>query len=421
MRIAVINTVFDRGGAARVMGGIVAAACAAGHRCLVAAARGDAAVVEAMCRGGVAAGRGDVAVGRGDVTTYRIEGRLGVLRNVVEARLRDNDGFLASRATRRLIARLEEWAPDVIHLHNLHGYYIDSRLLFDYIRRSGCRVVWTLHDGWTLTGHCALFSAIGCNGWESGCERCHHIGEYPRCVTKGHSARNFALKRLTFSGVERLRIVTPSQWLGGLVKRSYLGDYEMTVIPNGVDLDRFKPRENDVKARLGIEGRTMLLGVASKWLSVKGLDDFVALAQLLGEEYAIVMVGVDERLRQRLPGRIIALPHTESVEELAELYTAADLLLNLSREESFGLVSLEALACGTPVLTYDCTAAPEVLRRHAGECDCGIIVRAAEGVTAVAVAIEAGQWREITAEQCTLQAAGYSAKALYARYLSLYE
>ena len=414
MRIAVINTVFDRGGAARVMGGIVAAACAAGHRCLVAAARGDAAVVEAMCRG-------DVAAGRGDVTTYRIEGRLGVLRNVVEARLRDNDGFLASRATRRLIARLEEWAPDVIHLHNLHGYYIDSRLLFDYIRRSGCRVVWTLHDCWSLTGHCARFTAIGCNGWESGCERCHHIGEYPRCVTKGHSARNFALKRLTFSGVERLRIVTPSQWLGGLVKRSYLGDYEMTVIPNGVDLDRFKPRENDVKARLGIEGRTMLLGVASKWLSVKGLDDFVALAQLLGEEYAIVMVGVDERLRQRLPGRIIALPHTESVEELAELYTAADLLLNLSREESFGLVSLEALACGTPVLTYDCTAAPEVLRRHAGECDCGIIVRAAEGVTAVAVAIEAGQWREITAEQCTLQAAGYSAKALYARYLSLYE
>lgn len=414
MRIAVINTVFDRGGAARVMGGIVAAACAAGHRCLVAAARGDAAVVEAMCRGGVAAGRGDV-------TTYRIEGRLGVLRNVVEARLRDNDGFLASRATRRLIARLEEWTPDVIHLHNLHGYYIDSRLLFDYIRRSGCRVVWTLHDCWPLTGHCALFTAIGCNGWESGCERCHHIGVYPRCVTKGHTARNFALKRLTFSGVERLRIVTPSQWLGGLVKRSYLGDYEMTVIPNGVDLDRFKPRENDVKARLGIEGRTMLLGVASKWLSVKGLDDFVALAQLLGEEYAIVMVGVDERLRQRLPGRIIALPHTESVEELAELYTAADLLLNLSREESFGLVSLEALACGTPVLTYDCTAAPEVLRRHAGECDCGIIVRAAEGVTAVAVAIEAGQWREITAEQCTLQAAGYSAKALYARYLSLYE
>ena len=414
MRIAVINTFFDRGGAARVMGGIVAAACAAGHRCLVAAARGDAAVVEAMCRN-------DVAAARGDVVVYRIEGRLGVLRNVAEARLRDNDGFLASRATRRLIARLEEWAPDVIHLHNLHGYYIDSRLLFDYIRRSGCRVVWTLHDGWTLTGHCALFSAIGCNGWESGCERCHHIGEYPRCVTKGHSARNFALKRLTFSGVERLRIVTPSQWLGGLVKRSYLGDYEMTVIPNGVDLDRFKPRENDVKARLGIEGRTMLLGVASKWLSVKGLDDFVALAQLLGEEYAIVMVGVDERLRQRLPGRIIALPHTESVEELAELYTAADLLLNLSREESFGLVSLEALACGTPVLTYDCTAAPEVLRRHAGECDCGIIVRAAEGVTAVAVAIEAGQWREITAEQCTLQAAGYSAKALYARYLSLYE
>lgn len=414
MRIAVINTFFDRGGAARVMGGIVAAACAAGHRCLVAAARGDAAVVEAMCRN-------DVAAARGDVVVYRIEGRLGVLRNVAEARLRDNDGFLARRATRRLIARLEEFVPDVIHLHNLHGYYIDSRLLFDYIRRSGCRVVWTLHDGWTLTGHCALFSAIGCNGWESGCERCHHIGEYPRCVTKGHTARNFALKRLTFSGVERLRIVTPSQWLGGLVKRSYLGDYEMTVIPNGVDLDRLKPRENDVKARLGIEGRTMLLGVASKWLSVKGLDDFVALAQLLGEEYAIVMVGVDERLRQRLPGRIIALPHTQSVEELAELYTAADLLLNLSREESFGLVSLEALACGTPVLTYDCTAAPEVLRRHAGECDCGIIVRAAEGVTAVAVAIEAGQWREITAEQCTLQAAGYSAKALYARYLSLYE
>lgn len=414
MRIAVINTFFDRGGAARVMGGIVAAACAAGHSCLVAAARGCEAVVEALCCS-------DAAESRGDVAVYRIEGRLGVLRNVAEARLRDNDGFLAQRATRRLIARIEAFAPDVIHLHNLHGYYIDSRLLFDYIRRSGCRVVWTLHDGWTLTGHCALFSAIGCNGWESGCELCRHVGEYPRCVTKGHSARNFALKRLTFSGVERLRIVTPSEWLGGLVKRSYLGDYDVTVIPNGVDLDRFKPRESAVKARLGIEGRTMLLGVASTWLSAKGLDDFVALAELLGEKYAIVMVGVDERLRQRLPGRIIALPRTESVDELAELYTAADFLLNLSREESFGLVSLEALACGTPVLAYNCTAAPEVLRRHAGERDCGIIVNEAEGVAAVAAAIEGGQWREITAEQCTLHAAGYSAKALYARYLPLYE
>ena len=419
MRIAVINTVFDRGGAARVMGGIVAAACAAGHRCLVAAARGDAAVVEAMCRGGVAAGRGGVAAGRGDVTTYRIEGRLGVLRNVVEARLRDNDGFLASRATRRLIARLEEWAPDVIHLHNLHGYYIDSRLLFDYIRRSGCRVVWTLHDCWSLTGHCARFTAIGCNGWESGCERCGHTGEYPRCVTKGRPAWNFALKRLTFSGVERLRIVTPSEWLRRLVKRSHLGSYEVNVIPNGVDVERFKPRESEVKARLGIEGRPMLLSVASVWIKIKGIDDIVALAERLGDDYAMVMVGVDERLRQRLPGGIIALPRTSGEEELSELYTAADLLVNVSREETFGLTSLEALACGTPVLVYSNTAGPESVRGLDG--DCGIVVDIGGGAEAVAAAIEGGKWREISAERCIAHAAKYAAGEVYSHYNALYE
>ena len=402
MRIAHINTFFSSGGTAHVMGGIVAAARAAGHECLVAAARGD------MLRG---------------VDCYRIGSHAGVWLNAASARISDNDGFLARRATRQLISRLEAFAPDVVHLHNLHGYYINSELLFSYLRRSGCRVVWTLHDCWAMTGHCARFSALGCNEWERGCRECRHKGEYPRSVGACRSAQNFDAKKRTFCGVANLRITTPSQWLARLVKKSYLRGYDVTVVPNGVDLSRFAPREGSFRERYGIGSRTMLLGVASVWLQIKGLDDFIALASMLGDEYAIVMVGVDSRLRRRLPHRIIALPQLADCGELAEAYAAADLLLNLSHEETFGLVTLESLACGTPVLVYDVTACPEPLMPCTGESAqavCGVVVDPRSGVAGVKDAIESGAWRNVSAGECVAHASHFDASVQYATFLGIY-
>lgn len=396
MRIAHINTYFDRGGTSRVMCGIVAAASAAGHECMVAAGRG---------------------VPVDGVECYRIGSDAETLLNAVSARLLDNDGFAAHRATRRLVDRLDAFCPDVIHLHNLHGYYLDVELLFDYLRRRMKRVVWTLHDCWAMTGHCAFFTALGCNEWESGCRDCRHIGAYPRCITAGRPAHNFDAKKRVFSGISNLCITTPSEWLAGLVEKSYLSDYETVVIPNGVDLNRFAPRKSSFRERYGIGSRTMLLGVASKWQPAKGLDDFIALASILGEEYAIVMVGVDNKLKRRLPPRIIATPAL-GTEELAEAYTAADLLLNLSREESFGLVTLESLACGTPVLVYDVAACPEPIVSHP---ECGITVSRRQGLAGVINAIGAASWRRITAACCIAQASRYAASSCYTRFLTLYK
>lgn len=418
IRVFHINTYFSAGGTARVVNGICGALLRNGDACEIAAARGDTHFTE---------------------LSYRICSPRSVLFNAAIARIADCDGFMSPGSTRRLIRRIEAFDPDVIHLHNLHGYYIHSGVLFDYLRHCRRRIVWTLHDCWPTTGHCSCFTATGCREWDNGCRKCPFPHEYPKCVLGAHSARNIELKRRTFTEIENLTIAVSSQWLAGIVRRSFLSGYPIEIIPNGVDIHNFRPVDSDIRLRYGLQDKTVLLGVASTWIGRKGLDEFVSLAHRLGDGYAIVMAGVDEKLRRRLPERIISLPVIADVDRLAALYSAADLVLNVSHEESFGLVTIEALACGTPVVVYDTTACPEPLSATPSDTvgdsaadtplhgtagfratPCGIIVEKEAGTDGLVAAIESRQWSRATPGRCRRQAALYEASAQYSRYLALY-
>lgn len=298
-----------------------------------------------------------IAFGRGEVPdkykhyAVRICGKFGVNVNALKARLLDNDGFNAKSSTKKLIKWIKKFQPDVIHLHNLHGYYINVGILFDYLKTCDKRIIWTLHDCWAFTGHCTHFQFPHCDKWQTECEKCIRVKDYPKALFS-HAKRNFNLKKATFCGVPNLTIVTPSKWLAELVKESYLKEYPVQVINNGIDTDVFKPTESDFRERYGLTDKKIILGVANVWEKSKGFNDFLDLAKLIDDSYRIVLVGVNDKQLKILPPNVIGIKRTNSVTELAQIYTSADVLFNPTYEDNYPTVNLEAQACGTPVITY---------------------------------------------------------------------
>ncbi len=356
------------------------------------------------------------------VPGYRIGNRVDKWLHGIGARLLDRSGFFSRRATRRLIRQLELYKPDIVHLHNLHGYYLDVRTLFAWLAKANLPVVWTLHDCWPFTGHCAYYSMAKCSRWHSGCGHCPQRHAYPQSLLLDQSARNWQEKRTAFLSVPNLTLVTPSVWMGQEASRSFLGKRPLRVIPNGIDLNDFRPCEEpdlvaDVAKRYGLEtlkGRRMLLSVASTWEPRKGLDDLIALAPLLREDLMIVAVGLSPSQRQNLPDNLLGLPRTQTVRELRALYTAADLCLSLSHEETQGLTLLEALACGTQVLCYDATALPETVTDEVGE------VAPEYDLEAVAAACARLCDQPKSPQACRARAEQYEKRGQYARYAGLY-
>lgn len=283
----------------------------------------------------------------------------------LKARLFDADGLGSRLATARFLRWVKEYDPDVIHLHNLHGYYINVPMLFRYIIKNKKKVVWTLHDCWAFTGHSGTCDAVGCEKWETGCGHCPLTHRYPKSALDG-SRRNYKWKQALFSSVENMILVTSSAWLTGLVKRSFFKNRRIEVIPHGVDADAFRPVESDFRKKNGIEEKIMLLGCATAWGKSKGLHDFVTLSRRLDDRFSIVLVGLTEEQASQLPDRILALGRTQSTEELAGLYSAADLFVNLSYVDSFSMVNREALFCETPVLTYRTGGCAECLNGKNG-------------------------------------------------------
>lgn len=279
----------------------------------------------------------------------RIGSELGVKLHGVKARLLDAAGFGSRSDTKKFIEWVKTFEPDVIHLHNIHGYYINVELLFEFLKEYGRPVVWTLHDEWAFTGHCAYTS--GCDRWSVECDNCPRISSYPASLTE-NSRSNFIRKRTQFCNVGNMVIVTPSQWLAGLVGQSYLSDYKTVVINNGIDTESFKPTDSDFRAKHGLEDKKIILGVASAWGRGKGFYDFIKLSERLPDSCKVVMVGVTEKQKNELPDKILAITRTNNVKELAEIYTAADVFVNLTYDDNYPTVNLEAQACGTPAVTY---------------------------------------------------------------------
>jgi len=296
----------------------------------------------------------------------RIGTKIDNYTHVAKTRLLDKHGFGSIQATKEFINRIKDIDPDIIHLHNIHGYYINVEILFNYLKEANKPVVWTLHDCWSFTGHCSHFDYIGCNKWKTGCFNCPQKQEYPKSILIDNSEQNFHRKSEAFTGVENLTIVTPSKWLAQLVNESFLNDYRIEIIHNGIDLEVFKPTKSSFRKKYNLQNKFIILGVASTWTNRKGLEEFVKLSHELDKDEVIVLVGVTNYQIKQLPKNIIGIRRTNSIEELAEIYTAADVFVNPTLEEVLGMTNIEALACGTPVVTFDTGGSPECIDNNTG-------------------------------------------------------
>ena len=286
------------------------------------------------------------------VPTIRIGNKGDYYLHGLYTRLTDKCGFGSARATKDFIKKVDDWQPDLLQLHMLHGYFINLEVFFEYLAEKELPVVWTFHDEWAITGHCPCFEMIGCNKWMTGCDHCPQRSHHPASWLIDNSEWNWKKKKELFTSLEKLTIVAPSRWMVKTVQDSFLRDYPVKLIHNGINTGVFKPTQSNVKKRIGAADKKIILGVSSTWAPSKGLADFCELSTILPKEYQIVLVGLSDKQIRTLPDRMIGIRKTESQRELAELYTAAHAFVNPTYEDNYPTTNLEALACGTPVITY---------------------------------------------------------------------
>lgn len=286
----------------------------------------------------------------------------------ISSRLFDNQGLMSHIATKRLIQYIKTIRPDIIHLHNIHGYYLNYPILFRYLKDSGIPVVWTLHDCWTFTGHCAHYMFKGCERWKTHCHDCPLKSNYPKSILFDHSYSNFEKKKRFFTSLPKLTLVPVCNWLEGEVAQSFLKNINRKVIYNGIDINTFTIKHNGegIRRRYNIPiNNKVVLGVASNWYR-KGLGEFIKLRSMLNESFSIVLVGLNEKEQETLPHDIIGIRRTENIDELTDLYSTANVFFNPTWEDNFPTTNLEALACGTPVVTYDTGGSGEAIDNYTG-------------------------------------------------------
>ncbi len=406
-KVLLVNTVCGTGSVGRLVVGLYHTLMSAGYECLVAYGRGEAP---------------------SDVRAYRIGTDTDVYIHGALSRLFDRHGFYSRRATMDFIDMVKEYDPDIIHLHNIHGYYLNLDVLFEYLKTCGKKIIWTLHDCWTFTGHCSHFEYIGCTKWMSGCYKCEQLREYPRSFGTDSSAVNYEDKKQLFTGIDNLTLVTPSSWLKEKVEQSFLQEYPVVVVPTGIDLTQFYPYDENVsdgnlifniKNELELRNKIILLGVANPWRDRKGLVQFDMLAKTLSDKYAIILVGLNDKQMNGLNDRIIGLKKTDSTEELAALYSMADIYINLTLEDTFPTTNIEALACGTPVITYKAGGSPESVDETCGE----VVERnSIQGIGAAIEKILNSGGQAYTREMCLRRAQLYSKEYRFLEYIqNVYE
>lgn len=287
----------------------------------------------------------------------------------IETRLFDRHGLASSHATRQFVRKIEEIRPDVVHIHNIHGYFLNYQILFDYLSKAGIPVVWTVHDCWLYTGHCYYYSFAGCDRWQTGCHHCPQKKEFPTSLFYDRSRRNFEDKKAAFTSMplDRMTIVPVSEWIRNEMRRSFLSAYPFRVIHNGINTDIFNVYDDrQVRKTFGLGNRHILLGVASIWSREKGLDDFIRMAGMLNGDEVVVLVGIKPEDRKRLPDNVVGIARTENIRQLAELYAAADVFVNPTWQDNYPTVNMEAIACGTPVVTYRTGGSVEVITPATG-------------------------------------------------------
>ncbi len=352
-------------------------------------------------------GKSDYSLGFRYMTDQEV--RIGAF----ESRIFGNFGFNSSGATKRMVMKLKGINPDLVHLHNIHSHNCNLSILFDYLKRSGKKVIWTFHDCWAFTGSCTYFSFIGCNKWKTQCEKCPKAHEFSWFFDT--SSRLYTRKKTLLTDVN-MTVVTPSQWLAVLVKDSFLNGCDVEVINNGIDTKTFKPIQSNFRVEHGIvSSDKMVLGVGFEWGQRKGLDIFIELAKRLTENFKIVLVGTNDEIDKILPPNIISIHRTHNQQELAEIYSAADVFVNPTREDNYPTVNMEALACGTPVITFDTGGSPEMLDET-----CGIVIGPEDVDGLIANIKRVVEDKLFTADDCLRKANGFKQEICFQKYLDLY-
>lgn len=302
-------------------------------------------------------------------TLMPVGSKLDVAVHGLWTRLTDRHGLASWGATRKFIKEIEALKPDIIHIHNIHGYFLNYRLLFDYLKRADIPVVWTIHDCWLYTGHCYYYSSVGCDRWKTGCGNCPQRKAFPSSWFIDRSEGNYKDKALAFNSIkDKLTIVPVSRWIREEMSHSFLKDCHYQVIHNGIDLNVFdvQPDDKEVREKYGLGQKHIILGLASIWCKEKGWDDFVRMSEMLNEDEVIVMVGVSEEQQKLLPPNIVAIRRTDNIRQLAELYSAAVAFVNPTWQDNYPTVNLEAIACGTPVVTYRTGGSVEAVTEKTG-------------------------------------------------------
>lgn len=292
--------------------------------------------------------------------SIQVGGKIDFFEHILETRFFDNHGLASRKATKEVIKQIERIQPDIIHLHNIHGYYINYPLLFTFLRHYNHPVVWTLHDCWSFTGHCAHFDIEKCYKWQNECHHCISKNKYPSSILLDQSRRNYLEKKHFFSSIDNLTLVPVSHWLEKYLKESFLKEKNIQVIHNGIDTQLFTPSKPTKKETFNI------LGVSYSWVTKEKYNDFIKLRKLLPENYTITMVGLTKSEINRLPKGIVGLEKTRDVKELIELYRQSDVLVNPTYEDNYPTISLEAISCGIPVITYNTGGCPEAITDNTG-------------------------------------------------------
>jgi len=399
MRILQINSDFEYGSTGRIASELHAILLLKGYKSTVAYGR-----------------KRNIDVSCSDV--IRIGSAFDNYLHVAKTRVFDAHGFASLSPTKKFINKIEDMQPDLIHLHNLHGYYIHISLLFKYLKKIKKPVVWTLHDCWAFTGHCSHYDYIGCDKWKIKCQQCLLKSEYPSSFLFDRSKKNYKQKKEIFSSLDNLTLVTPSIWLKNQVKLSFLRNYPVKVINNGIDLEIFRPRYSDIKVRLSIEHKFIILGVASIWSERKGLQYFIELAKRLNQDEHIILVGLNDQQIKKMPEGVTGIKRTNSTIELSEIYSAADVFLNPTLEDNYPTTNLEAIACGTPVITFNSGGSSESIKNGSG-----LIVNREDYKELVdAIAKIKLKGKNKYAQHCLLHAASnFNKKVLFEEYIDLYK
>lgn len=404
MKIVQINTICNTGSTGKIATDLYYISKEAGHTPFIAYGRGGAP---------------------SDMQSFKIGNVLDFGHHVLVNFFLGKSGFGSKVVTGRFLKWLDEVKPDILHLHNLHGFYIHVEMLFDYIKAHHIPVIWTLHDCWSFTGQCAHFDYAGCAKWQTACHNCPiYRSSYPYSLFHDNSRQNYQLKKTAFTGVKNMTIVTPSNWLAGIVRESYLQEYPVTVIPNGINLEIFKPNTCLPSDNISIPADTwssskIILGVANTWSANKGLDFFLQLCDMLDNSYHIVLIGLSKRqqtlINTKYGMRITAITRTANQQKLAEWYRRAYAYVNPTLEDNFPTTNLEALACGTPVITFNTGGSPESITP-----ECGIIVEKGNIKELQKAILSLDDMKEITSLACRARAMEYNKDVQFLKYLKLY-